>query len=123
MQKKKRRPSAALTDLASLTASLSEAAAGLHGSARRQFGAAVGTQRGRERVAAVETQRLQQVLAHPQFQANPLAAVASHLAATLPAVPPPPPTKQQLQGKAAARRDKKKRRRERAREAAAMGDD
>lgn len=31
-----------------------------------------------------------QVLAHPQFQADPIAAVASHLAATLPPAPPPP---------------------------------
>ncbi len=43
-QKKKRRPSVALTDLASLTASLNETAAGLEGAAaRRQFGKSVGT--------------------------------------------------------------------------------
>ena len=47
----------------------------------------MGTQRGRERVAVVETERLQQVLQHPQFMANPLAAITSHLAATLPAAP------------------------------------
>lgn len=110
----------ALTDLASLTHSLNEAAA--EGSGRRPFGAAVATQRGRERVAEVETQRLQAVLAHPQFLANPLAAVASHLAATLPAAPPPPSARPQKDA-ATLRREKKKRRRERAREAAAMGDD
>lgn len=123
-KKKKRQPSAALVDLASLTHSLAEAAAGLEGgvAARHQFGRGVGTQRGRERVAEVETQRLQQVLSHPQFVANPLAAVASHLAATLPAAPPPP---SQLPAKdaAALRREKKKRRKERARAEAAMGDD
>ena len=76
----------------------------------------------REKVAEVETQRLQAVLQHPQFQANPLAAVASHLAATLPAAPPPPSTGPQKDA-ATLRREKKKRRKERARQAAAMGDD
>lgn len=76
----------------------------------------------REKVAEVETQRLQAVLQHPQFQANPLAAVASHLAATLPAVPPPP-TKGPAKDAATLRREKKKRRKERARQEAAMGDD
>lgn len=37
----------------------------------------------------LETQRLQQVLAHPEFQANPLAAIKNHLAATLPEPAPP----------------------------------
>lgn len=114
----------ALTDLASLTASLNEAAAGLEGGGpqRRQFGRSVGTQRGRERVAAVEMQRLQQVLQHPQFVANPLAAVTSHLAATLPAAPPPPST-QAAKDPAQLRREKKKRRKERAAAGRAMADD
>ena len=73
-------------------------------------------------MAEVETQRMQAVLQHPQFQANPLAAVASHLAATLPAAPPPP-GKGPAKDAATLRREKKKRRKERAREAAAMGDD
>ncbi len=76
----------------------------------------------REKVAEVETQRLQAVLQHPQFQANPLAAVASHLAATLPAAPPPP-SSGPAKDAATLRREKKKRRKERARQAAAMGDD
>lgn len=124
LQKKKKRPSVALTDLASLTASLNEAAAGLEGCGpqRRQFGRSVGTQRGRERVAAVEMQRLQQVLQHPQFVANPLAAVTSHLAATLPAAPPPPST-QAAKDPAQLRREKKKRRKERAAAGRAMADD
>jgi hypothetical protein len=37
-----------------------------------------------------ESERLQQVLQHPTFQADPLAAIASHLAATMPAPPPLP---------------------------------
>jgi hypothetical protein len=31
-----------------------------------------------------------QVLAHPQYKANPIAAVMSHLSSTLPAAPEPP---------------------------------
>ncbi|KAL4451626.1 hypothetical protein ABPG75_007288 [Micractinium tetrahymenae] len=128
-KKKKRKPSVALTDLSSLTASLNEAAGALDGGGgggggrRHAFGSSVGTQKGREQVAEVETARLQQVLAHPQFQANPLAAVASHLAATLPAAPPKPAGRQQQKDAATLRREKKKRRKERAREAAAMGGD
>ncbi|PRW20857.1 ribosome biogenesis slx9-like isoform X1 [Chlorella sorokiniana] len=122
-KKKKQRPSVALTDLASLTASLNETAAGLEGAAaRRQFGKSVGTLKAREKVAEVETQRLQAVLQHPQFQANPLAAVASHLAATLPAAPLPA-AKGPAKDAATLRREKKKRRKERARQEAAMGDD
>lgn len=116
----------ALTDLSSLTASLTEAAGALgssSGGRRHAFGASVGTQKGREKVAEVETARLQQVLTHPQFQANPLAAVVSHLAATVPAAPPKPAARQQQKDAATLRREKKKRRKERAREAAAMGDD
>ena len=125
-KKKKKQPSKALTDLASLTASLSEAAGALgggDGGKRRQFGTSVGTQRGRERVAEVETARLQQVLDHPQFKANPLAAVASHLAATLPPPPPKPLPQQQQKDAATLRREKKKRRKQRAKGEAAMGDD
>ena len=119
---KKRAPSAALASLSSLGVSLDEAAAG-GGGGQRQFGRSLGTARARARVAEVEAPRLQQVLAHPQFQANPLAAVASHLAATLPPPPPPPAARQAPKDAAAARREKKKRRRERARAEAAMGDD
>lgn len=127
-QKTKRRPSAALTDLDSLTRSLAEAAAGLEGGGagaggRREFGRSVGTQRAREKVAEVEAPRLQAVLAHPQFQANPLAAVASHLAATLPPPPPKPAARGAAKDAATLRREKKKRRKERARAEAAMDDD
>ena len=93
------------------------------GAGRRQFGSSVGTQRGRMRVAEVETTRLQQVLQHPQFLANPLAAISSHLAATLPAVPAAPPSRQQLaKDPSTLRREKKKRRKQRAAAEAAMGD-
>jgi hypothetical protein len=38
-----------------------------------------------------ESERLQQVLQHPTYQSDPLAAIASHLEATMP--PPPVPRK------------------------------
>jgi len=51
----------------------------------------------------VETTRMQQVLAHPDFQANPLAAIRNHLAATL---PEPAPVKPQSKHKQQPRRPK-----------------
>jgi hypothetical protein len=50
-----------------------------------------------------ESARLRQVLAHPQFKNDPIAAITSHLSATLP--PPPQPAKA---APAQRRRDKKK---------------
>jgi hypothetical protein len=41
------------------------------------------------RCRAKESGRLQAVLASPQFQADPIAAVTKHLEATLPPIPPP----------------------------------
>ncbi|KAF5839988.1 hypothetical protein DUNSADRAFT_18148 [Dunaliella salina] len=52
-----------------------------------------------------ESSRMQQVLKHPVFKANPLQAITNHLKATLPAAPPPESlssavhTKQQQQQK------------------------
>jgi hypothetical protein len=126
-KKQKKAPSLALTNLASLTASLAEVAAedDAEGPGRRQFGRSIGTQKGRARVAEVESLRHQQVMQHPQFQLNPIAAIASHLAATLPAAPPPlPSARQQAKDPAQLRREKKKRRKERAAGGAlAMGED
>ncbi|KAI3437695.1 hypothetical protein D9Q98_000144 [Chlorella vulgaris] len=124
-KKQKKAPSLALTNLASLTASLAEVAAedDAEGPGRRQFGRSVGTQKGRARVAEVESLRHQQVMQHPQFQLNPIAAIASHLAATLPPAPPPS-ARQQAKDPAQLRREKKKRRKERAAGGAlAMGED
>lgn len=122
-RKKKRQPSAALNSLPLLSEVLAEVAAEREGAAaggvgaggrpkRRQLGTSVGSLRARDRVAEKEAPRMQQVMQHPQFQANPIAAIASHLSATLP--PPPPPQRlvtaeeqQQL------RRDKKWRQRQR----------
>ncbi len=53
----------------------------------------------------VETTRMQQVLAHPDFQTNPLAAIRNHLAATL---PEPAPVKPQSKHKQQPRRPKQK---------------
>ena len=51
-----------------------------------------------------ETERLQQVLVHPQFAADPVAAVTAHLAATLPPPPPAPkPARKQQPGSRKAR--------------------
>ncbi len=93
-KKKKRRPSVALSNLKSLAESLQEAAKKAAARGQREEGAAVGTLRARERIVKEESQRLQAVLQHPQFQADPLAAIASHLEATLPPPPPPPKVKQ-----------------------------
>lgn len=59
----------------------------------------------RRAVTQVETRRMQQVLAHPDFQANPLAAIRNHLAATL---PEPAPAKPQSKNKQQPRRPKQK---------------
>jgi len=40
---------------------------------------------------------MQQVLAHPEFQANPLAAIRNHLAATLPEAAPVKPQNKKTQ--------------------------
>ena len=48
---------------------------------------------------------MQQVLAHPEFQANPLAAIRNHLAATL---PEPALVKPQSKAKQQSRRPKQR---------------
>ena len=42
----------------------------------------------RTKLAATESRRMQQVLAHPTFQTNPIAAISNHIAASLKAKPP-----------------------------------
>lgn len=113
---KKRQPSASLGSLGLLGESLAEAVAARAAAVSgrpRQLGASVGTLRARERVAAAEAPRMQAVLSHPQFQANPIAAIASHLSATLPP-PPPPPAVCSKAEQQARRREKKRRQRQRA---------
>lgn len=54
----------------------------------------------------LETDRMQQVLAHPQYMANPLAAIKNHLEATLPAAALPKPQQQNKLSKGQQRRNK-----------------
>jgi hypothetical protein len=116
---KQQQQSKALGDLGALSVSLEEAAAS-HGGpvagaggARQQFGKSVGTLRARSAIANAERERLQAVLAHPQFIADPIAAISKHLEATMP--PPPLPSgsaRGAVMSEAEAkqrRRDKKKR--------------
>ena len=85
-RKKRKGPSATLaTFAASLAAELPSEEA--RGSSLKLFGTSVNNMKARERIAKEETARMLQVCDHPQFQSDPLAALTSHLSATL---PPPP---------------------------------
>eukprot|EP00887_Chlorella_sp_A99_P001807 scaffold19.g1807.t1 len=116
-KKKKWQPSAALNSLPLLSESLAEAVAqraSTGGDKRaKPPGASVGSARGRERVAEAELPRVQAVLAHPQFQADPIAAITSHLSATLPPQLLPKPALKPAEEQQ-RRRDKKRRQRQRA---------
>ena len=83
---KRRAVPPALADLSSLGAAL-EAAAGSHKvqAARQGSCQGKGGSRKRLKVTVQETVRLQQVLKHPTYQQNPLAAIQEHLKASLPA--------------------------------------
>ncbi|KAI8465301.1 MAG: hypothetical protein J3K34DRAFT_396195 [Monoraphidium minutum] len=67
---------------------------GLSGKAKHMAskgrGSSVKRLKARQAIALSEAHRLQQVLEHPSYQADPLAAITHHLQATL---PPPPPAK------------------------------
>ncbi|KAK9839430.1 hypothetical protein WJX81_001709 [Elliptochloris bilobata] len=97
-RKKRRRKGAGAPDLGALDLNLTTLAASLADAEREvqqrvdapQKGLGAGGAKARSRIVASETQRLRQVHAHPQFRADPIAAVASHLAATLPPAPAPP---------------------------------
>ncbi|KXZ46853.1 hypothetical protein GPECTOR_40g587 [Gonium pectorale] len=102
----------ALPDLSTLGAVLDEvsqrkaaaAAAAADGAAgadkhKKQRGAAVNSAKQRQHILLEESQRLQQVLKHPLYKADPIAAITNHLQHTL---PPPPATKPARQGAAAA---------------------
>ncbi|GAX73553.1 hypothetical protein CEUSTIGMA_g1004.t1 [Chlamydomonas eustigma] len=53
----------------------------------RVFGQAVGTLRVRKMIMAQEKERVQQVVAHPMYQLDPITAITNHLTATLPPRP------------------------------------
>lgn len=109
--KKRRKP---LPDLSSLTGTLDEVldqrkqkvAAKAGGRDPRQ-GSGVNTSKIRTIIQAKETERLKQVLAHPQFKADPFSAVMNHLNATLPP-PPPKPAVQKSDGKKKKKKKKSK---------------
>ncbi|WIA17454.1 hypothetical protein OEZ85_014299 [Tetradesmus obliquus] len=55
-------------------------------------------------VGISEMQRLQQVMQHPMYKADPIQAITNHLNATMPAAPQPP---KQRQGQQGAKKKKK----------------
>ncbi|KAK9825717.1 hypothetical protein WJX74_000839 [Apatococcus lobatus] len=86
---------ASLADYSALLGSLEGAAvqsdaAAVGRAAKRRQGLGRGGGKKRSKITVDETVRLQSVLQHPSFQADPLAAVSAHLESTLPAAPPPP---------------------------------
>lgn len=98
----RRRAGATLHNLASLSGVLDEvqkevltkaaAAQQQHRPAAKTkpMGQSVHSGRARAAIQATETARLQQVLQHPVFQSNPIAAITNHLKSTLPAPPAAP---------------------------------
>ena len=83
---KKRTIPAALTNFSTLAAALDRASdEAKNTAARRRQLAGKGFCKKRTVITSQETVRLQQVLAHPQYQADPFAAIQSQLQATLPA--------------------------------------
>lgn len=99
---KKKGSAATLASLDSLAAELdgvvAAAAASGSGSGSSSKQQARGTKssikrsRARLAVGVSETQRLQRVLAHPAYQADPIAAITNHLRSTLPGDPLPSAT-------------------------------
>ena len=98
-----------LADLSSLGAALDDAAK-LSKTKAGHSSVCQGRGGGRRRlkVAVQETVRLQQVLKHPTYQQDPLAAIQEHLQASLPA--PPEPAQQGKQQKQQNRNGSSKRR-------------
>lgn len=85
---KKKGASAAFSDFATLESTLGDIARkGL--SPGKKDKVRVLRAKARTKLAATESQRMQQVLAHPTFQENPIAAISNHIAASLKANPPP----------------------------------
>ncbi|KAF6257286.1 hypothetical protein COO60DRAFT_1640105 [Scenedesmus sp. NREL 46B-D3] len=108
LKKKKRKRKSALPDLQSLAGEL-EQLAGLQDSEgqqqaqqkRQQQRSGKGTKssikrsKARLAVGISEMQRLQQVVQHPMYKADPIQAITNHLTATMPAAPQPPQQRQQ----------------------------
>ena len=101
---KRRAVPAALQDLSAIRAALEESAGEPQKAAQ---GGCQGRGGGKKRmqVTVEETGRLQQVLAHPVYAQDPLAALHEHLQASLPAAPAPEkPQQKQKQKQARGRR-------------------
>mmetsp|Transcript_20281 Transcript_20281/g.61108 ORF Transcript_20281/g.61108 Transcript_20281/m.61108 type:complete len:197 (-) Transcript_20281:201-791(-) len=90
---KRKQLSGALADLSSLSGALLDAASSDAAKAEQKAkpkGLGVGGAKKRMRINDREAVRLEQVLGHPQFIADPIAAITAHLEATMPPKPPPP---------------------------------
>lgn len=88
VHKKRRRNHSALNSLHTLNAALSLAdVEGKHKAEQQGRLKGRGVCKKRLKITTSETVRLQQVLDHPQYQADPFEAIQSHLDATLPAAP------------------------------------
>uniref|UniRef100_A0A7S1X502 Ribosome biogenesis protein SLX9 n=1 Tax=Tetraselmis chuii TaxID=63592 RepID=A0A7S1X502_9CHLO len=59
------------------------------GSKARKDGMGVGACKKRMKITRKENERMQMVMGHPQYKANPLSAITSHLQAVLPSQAPP----------------------------------
>ncbi len=66
---------------------------------------------------------LKQVLGHAQYQANPIAAITSHLSSTLPAAPEPPKPKATPQDRKLQKARRKWEQKLKQQDASAMHDD
>jgi hypothetical protein len=107
VKKKRGKAKAALPDLSSLAgeleqlAGLQDKSAQQQGQSKQQQRSGKGTQRSIKRskarlaVGISEMQRLQQVMQHPTYKADPILAITNHLTATMPAAPQPPKQRQQ----------------------------
>nr|BBC28446.1 ribosome biogenesis protein SLX9, homolog of Volvox carteri MT0044 [Yamagishiella unicocca] len=103
-----------LPDLSTLGAILEEVskrglcAGGQKGdSQKKQRGTAVNSAKQRQHILLEESQRLQQVLQHPLYKKDPIAAITNHLQHTLPPVPPPKPIRNKDTGKKKSKDNKR----------------
>jgi hypothetical protein len=107
VKKKKGKAKSALPDLRSLAGEL-EQLAGLQDGQGQQQGqpqqqqrsekgtkSSIKRSKARLAVGISEMQRLQQVMQHPMYKADPIQAITNHLTATMPAAPQPPKQRQQ----------------------------
>lgn len=103
VKKKKSKAKSQLPDLQSLAGEL-EQLAGLQQQDKQPQRSGKGTKssikrsKARLAVTVLEMQRLQQVMQHPSYKADPLQAITNHLTATMPAAAQPQKQHQRQQG-------------------------